>query len=155
MAERGFSCVYCDCAILMEAMMDQRDPDRGAASAASRFLRRLRTVDALLIDGLGDVRPYGWTGERISTLIRRRYLNQRCLLVTTSLPISEQAAFSERATGKGYSQSVAYQAAPEWLGERIGEQTLHDLLDHCGVMTVPEAVETAAESAEPTANASE
>lgn len=153
-AERGFSCIYCDCAILMEAMMDQRDLDRGVASAASRFLRSLRAVDALLIDGLGDVRPYGWTGERISTLIRRRYLNQRCLLVTTSMPISQQAAFSDRASGEGFSQAVARQAAPQWLGERIGKQTMRDLLDHCAVLAVPEAVFAAADPAKSPAKTS-
>lgn len=132
LAERGFSCAYCDCATLAAAVHAQRVAERHVAIAAGRFVRRLADLDVVLLDGVGERRLGREAGLRLSALIRRRCLHDRGLLVATALPL-------RRAAAGGGGRIAAWRPDPPCLGERVGGRALEDLLAHCEALRVPAA----------------
>ena len=71
--------------------LDWRRPDSPA------YLQRLIDVDVLVLDDIGTERSNEWTGERVYTVVNRRWLERRPVIATTNLDPPELAeAIGER-----------------------------------------------------------
>lgn len=134
--DKGFSCMFCDYQLLLETILERSDPEAAIAEASKAFSRRILDVDVLLIDSLGERRPSAWTIDTMSGIIKHRYYNERCLLATTALPLKEVS----RVSPEGFHEMRAYSPLHDALGDRIGQESVHRLLDHCdGVcMSLPD-----------------
>ena len=125
--DKGLSCMFCDYQMLLEALFERGSPEARSQVAGKAFAQRIREVDVLLIDSLGEHRPNRWAVDTISQIIKRRYYSEQCLLVTTVLPLEEDP----RASTQGFQEMRAYSPLHESLGYRIGHESLRRLLDHC------------------------
>ena len=126
--DRGFSGLYCDYQMLLERLMDRGDFTDGTGVDASRaFARRVREVDVLLVDSLGEHRRSRWTDDTVGQIIKRRYYGEGCLLATAALPVEGES----RTAVQGFQEQRAFAAIPDSLGDRIGQASLGRLLDHC------------------------
>lgn len=67
------------------------------------YLEHLMTVDLLLVDDLGTERANEWTGERLYSIVNRRWLDQRPVVATTNL---EPADLAEVLGERTYSRLV-------------------------------------------------
>lgn len=71
--------------------LDWRRPD------SHQWLDRLMAVDLLVVDDLGTERANEWTGERVYSVVNRRWLDGLPVVATTNLEPSELAdALGER-----------------------------------------------------------
>ena len=125
--DKGFSCMFCDYQLLLDTILERSDPESTIADASKAFSRRILDVDVLLIDSLGERRPSSWAIDTISSIIKHRYYNERCLLVTTHLPLEDAV----RPLGEGFQEMRAYKPLRDSLGDRIGDESVHRLLSHC------------------------
>ena len=125
--DKGLSCMFCDYQMLLETLLERGNFQAGIADAARALARRVREVDVLLIDSLGEHRPNRWAVDTIGQIIKHRYYSERCLLATTALPLTEDP----RASSDGFHQMRAYTPLHEALGDRIGHESLRRLLHHC------------------------
>ncbi len=136
--DRGFSCMYCDYQLLLERLIERADSDPAISGFSKALAQRILDVDVLLIDSLGDHRPISWALDTIGAIIKHRYYNEKCLLTTTGLPLQEVA----RTEVEGFERMRAYQGPPpEWLGDRIGQDSVLRLFEHCQqiCITVPDS----------------
>ncbi len=133
--DKGLSCMFCDYQMLLDTLLERSQPEASIAGASKALAQRIRDVDVLLIDSLGEHRPSRWTIDTISQIIKRRYYSEQCLLVTTALPLKEDPRGSPEAS----QEMRAYSPLHDALGDRIGDESVHRILDHCeGIsMAVP------------------
>lgn len=125
--DKGFSCMFCDYQMLLDALLERGHAEAGSQVVGKPLALRVRDVDVLLIDSLGEHRPNRWVVDTISQIIKRRYYSEQCLLITTALPLEEDS----RTSPEGFQEMRAYAPLHESLGDRIGHESLHRLLDHC------------------------
>ncbi len=72
---------------LLDALRDEMNvPGQGFAGAEAR------DVDVLLLDDLGGEKPSDWTAERLYAVVNRRWLEQRPVVGTTNLPLTDRSA---------------------------------------------------------------
>ena len=135
--DKGFSGMYWDYHQLMLTLRSRNDPNRATAEASRETARKVAHVDVLLLDSLGDHRPTEWALDTAGGIIKHRYYNEKCLLATTGLPIEAQ----QRVDPDGLIDARPYTPMNDALADRIGQETVYRLLDHCDrvSMTVPRA----------------
>ncbi len=136
LAEKGFSGVYFDYQQLLEKLRSRSDPDPVIAEAGRNASHRIAEVDVLLLDALGDHRPTEWVLDTAGGIIKDRYHNDKCLLVTTGLPLDAQTG----RTQDGPRGMVMHQRLNDNLEDRIGRDSVQRLRDHCELipMAIPE-----------------
>ncbi len=134
--DKGFSGMYCDYHQLMLTLRARSDPNSAIAEASRETARRLVHVDVLLVDSLGDHRPTEWTLDTVGGIIKHRYYHEKCLLATTGLPLEARP----RVEPDGFIEMRSYRPVNDALSDRIGQESVYRLLDHCDpiCMTVPE-----------------
>ncbi len=130
-ADRGFECVYWDYSQLMIALRGRSDSDDSAAAAGREAARRVARADVLLVDSLGEHRRTEWVRDTIGGIVKHRYFGEKCLLVTTGLPL-ETPSLREP---EGFASMRAYRPL-EALPDRIGQDTVDRLLDHCELVCI-------------------
>ena len=137
--DRGFDCMFCDYQLLLETLLERNDRNTATAASSKAFSRRILDVDVLLIDSLGEHRPTGWTLDTIGGIIKHRYYNERCLLATTGLSLKGD----RKVPRSGFQELRAYKPWRDTLSDRIGQESVHRLLEHCDqvCITVPTPVD--------------
>lgn len=68
-------------------LLDELRPDGLPCAMAEA-----RDTDVLLLDDLGGERPTDWTAERLYAVINRRWLEERPVVGTTNLPLTDKVA---------------------------------------------------------------
>lgn len=126
LVDKGFSGMFCEYGQLLLTLRARSDPNAAISGPGRETARRVANVDVLLLDGLGDHRATAWTLDTASAIIKHRYLNEKCLLATTGFsletaPRPEPDRFRE----------TSYMPFPDTLGDRIGQETVLRLVDHC------------------------
>ena len=126
LVDKGFSGMFCEYGQLLLTLRARSDPNAAISGPSRETARRVANVDVLLLDGLGDHRATAWTLDTASAIIKHRYLNEKCLLATTGFsletaPRLEPDRFRE----------TSYMPFPDTLGDRIGQETVLRLVDHC------------------------
>jgi hypothetical protein len=81
-------------------LLDQLRP--GGPEAA---MRDAMDVDLLILDDLGGERPTDWTAERLYAIVNRRWLEERPVIGTTNLPLTNKVA-SEGYTGQTLEEAL-------------------------------------------------
>lgn len=99
----------------------RRTYDSNAEDSYDALLRRLTSVDLLVLDDLGAERQTEWVLEQLYLLVNERWQNRGSVIVTTNVPdpdpeaprriLQHEAAELRRARERG--------AAPERLGEVV------------------------------------
>lgn len=70
---------------LLDELRDEFGTEgRGFAGAEAR------DVDLLVLDDVGGEKPTDWTAERLYAVINRRWLEERPIVATTNLPLTER-----------------------------------------------------------------
>ena len=126
LVDKGFSGMYFEYGQLLRTLQARSDPNAAISGPSRETARRVAKVDVLLLDGLGDHRATAWTLDTVGALVKHWYLNEKCLLATTgfsleSAPRLEPDRFRE----------ASYMPLPDTLGDRVGQETVHRLVDHC------------------------
>jgi DNA replication protein DnaC len=70
-------------------------------------LERAAAANVLILDDLGAEKPSDWTGERLYSIVNRRWLEQRPTVATSNIPPDELA---ERVGERTYSRLVGCDA---------------------------------------------
>ena len=125
--DRGFSGMYCDYHQLLLTLRTRNDPNLALAEASHEIARKVASVDVLLLDSLGEHRVTEWTLDTVGGIIKHRYFNEKCLLATTGLPVEPPL----REVAEGFAEVRPYTPVLDALGDRIGQETFHRLLEHC------------------------
>ncbi len=125
--DKGFSGMYCDYHQLLLKLRSRNDSNLALAEESREFARKVAGVDVLLLDSLGEHRVTEWTLDTIGGIIKHRYFNEKCLLATTGLPVEPPL----RESADGFAEMRPYTPVLDALGDRIGQESFHRLLEHC------------------------
>lgn len=123
--DNRFSGMYCEYGRLLRTLQARSDPNAAISGPSREMARRVANVDVLLLDGLGDHRATAWTLDTVDALIKHRYLNKKFLLATTGHPLESPTPAEPGMRG------AAQASRSDTLADRIGEETVLRLLDHC------------------------
>ena len=136
LAERGFSCLYCDYQDLVQTLQERRDPGESADRGRELGIR-IREVDMLVLDSLGECRRTPWVLDTIGSVIKHRYAHDKGLIVTTGLPLDAPSIDETER----FQEMRAYNPVQDTLADRIGTGSLSRLFEHCTpvLMAVPDA----------------
>lgn len=136
LADRGFACLFCDYYQLLQTLRERSDQDPALVEQSKETHRQVVEADILLLDSLGEHRRTDWAVDTIAGIIKHRYHEDKGLIVTTNLPLADEVRKrSERA-----SEMRAYAPVPDTLANRIGDDTVSRLLDHCAAVPLPKPV---------------
>ena len=130
LVDKGFSGMYCEYGQLLVTLRARSDPNAAISGPSRETARRVANVDVLLLDGLGDHRPTAWTLDTAGAIIKHRYLNEKCLLATTGHPLELPTSAEPRQ--RGAAQGIR----SDILAERIGQETVSRLDDHCASISM-------------------
>lgn len=120
LVDKGFSGMYFEYGQLLRTLQARSDPNAAISGPSWATARRVAKVDVLLLDGLGDHRATAWTLDTVGALIKHRYLHEKWLLATTGYPL--EAPLSGEPGNRILGDSLA---------DRIGQETVFRLVDHC------------------------
>ncbi len=132
MVQNGFSGVYFDYQHLLTKLRSRSDPNPAVAEAARNLASRIADVDVLLLDSLGEHRATEWAVDTVSGIIKHLYHHRKCLLATTGLPLSTEP----NRTEEGPEGMVMYQRVNDNLGDRIGQESVQRLIEHCELVSM-------------------
>lgn len=124
-ADHGFDCLFFNYSALLEALMERADPNPTVAVRSRELARRLAEVDVLLLDSMGEHRATEWALDLIGSIVTQRYNEAKGLIATTGLALAPDT----QLPGAGTIEMRAYR--PDTLGNRIGQDCLARLLEHC------------------------
>ena len=132
-ADKGFSGKYWDYYQLMLTLRKRNDPVTSVAAVGEAAARQVAQVDILLLDSLGNHRPTDWVLDTICAIVRHRYMNEKCLLATTGLPLETASPYEEH---DGFQHMRVPNPVHDSLAERIGPESLTCVLDHCNPVSM-------------------
>lgn len=90
---RGHTVQFGTAADILDAMRPRRDDANKPDELAAEFaLRRLQTVDILLLDDLGAEKQTDWAAERLYLVINGRYERELPTIVTSNLTVDQLTA---------------------------------------------------------------
>lgn len=130
LVDKGFSGMYFDYGQLLRTLQARSDPNAAISGPSWETARRVAKVDVLLLDGLGDHRATAWTLDTAGAIIKHRYLNEKCLLATTGHPLE-----SPTPAEPGF-RGAAQVFLGDTLADRIGQETVLRLVDHCASISM-------------------
>lgn len=131
LADKGLSCLFFEYQDLLQALQS-RPGD--AADEREELAAKVKSVDVLLIESLGERRPTDWAQDTIYSIVKHRYHNRLGLLATTGLPLATMAAETQLGTQAMYAAA----RSQDTLAQRIGRQCAEMLESIC--VPVPVAV---------------
>lgn len=134
-ADRGFECLFFNYSALLDALMERADPNPSVAGRSRELARRLADVDVLLLDSMGEHRATEWALDLIGSIVTQRYNEAKGLIATTGLALAPD----EQPPGTGTIEMRAYR--PDTLGNRIGQDCLARLLEHCAPVPMQPSAE--------------
>ena len=113
-------------------------PRRGSETPdEAGLLDELAGVPLLVLDDLGTENPTPWARERLYTLVNRRYLGQRPVIVTTNLTLEELARrLGERTVSRLWGTSLVINLRGRDYRERARRQTLSRIRSHTSELHV-------------------
>jgi len=120
---RGFECAFFDYQDLLDQIRQSYGP--AGAAAPSAYQRALET-EILLLDDLGCRHSNEWVEDTITSIVNRRYNDQKALIVTTNLPdpsFGDPTAAKNPVTGQYHIQDT--------LSDRIGVRARSRLFEMC------------------------
>lgn len=100
--------------------------DDGAAQRESEVLGPVHEAEVLILDDLGAGRITAWAREVMHDIIAQRYNQQRPLILTSNLPMDEEAA-PRRAGARGAD-------GPLSLRDRLGDPLISRLYEMCKII---------------------
>lgn len=112
------------------AMMDAfKDWDNAQA-----YMRKLKSVDVLILDDLGVERDTGFAIERLTELVDRRYARQLPTIITTNLPVwSITASDDSKVPPRGTLEARIGGISGLRLGSRFSERDAYRYIAWEGV----------------------
>jgi len=129
--EKGIECVFYDYAELLKEIQESYNPSVDITEL--RLLRPVFTMEVVVLDDLGSVKPTEWRWDTIRLILNSRY-NSGLTTIITSNFADRPAAAAEEADAPRKSESyTAAKAAgrDETLGDRIGERMRSRLHEMC------------------------
>ena len=133
LADRGFTCLFCDYYQLLQTLRERSDQDPALVEQSKETNRQVFEADILLLDSLGEHRRTDWAVDTIAGIIKHRYNEDKGLIVTTNLPLGNEA----RKRSGGAPEMRAYAPVPDTLANRIGDDSVSRLRDHCAAVALP------------------
>jgi DNA replication protein DnaC len=87
----------------------RRTYDRDASDSYVSLMRRLCSVDLLVLDDLGAEKQTEWVVEQLYTVVNERWQDERAILVTTNIPEPDPkaAAYTLRASANKLDEAIA------------------------------------------------
>ena len=137
--KRGHSGYFCEYgAILREIQQTYKDEGE---QTESRLLKPLLSVEVLLLDDLGCIKPSDWVRDLIGYILNSRYSEAsrdhsqpRCTIITTNFP--DEAGVKEAREPSG--RLIVNRK--ETLANRIGERMRSRLYEVCRTVEIQEGM---------------
>ncbi len=131
-ADKGLDCLYFDYQGLMQALAARSHAGSRSAEIGHRIARSILRTDVLMIDAVGERRVTDWGIDTTAALIKYCYLNNRGLILTTTLPLQSRA---EQAL-PGTQRMLAAAGSEDSLAARLGWQTYERIRSICDLVSV-------------------
>ena len=112
---------------LLEAL--QGTFDAGATQREIQILGPVLDAEVLILDDLGAGRTTAWARDVMHDIIAQRYNEERPLIMTSNLPIGDEAARTRRPKS-------APPDAPLSLRDRLGDALMSRLYEMCRIVTL-------------------
>ena len=103
--------------------------DAGATQREVQILGPVLEAEVLILDDLGAGRTTAWARDVMHDIIAQRYNEERPLIMTSNLPIGDEAARTRRP------KNVPLDAALS-LRDRLGDALMSRLYEMCRIVTV-------------------
>lgn len=103
----------------------------GNEEKESDLLRKLATVDVLIIDDFGTEEVKDWIGERFYQIINERYSNKKVTLFTSNEPIND-LQYDERVTNRIKEMCFLVKFPEESIRENIAKSKAELLKEKLG-----------------------
>jgi DNA replication protein DnaC len=137
--KRGHSGYFCEYgALLREIQQSYRDEGE---TTESRLLKPVLSVEVLVIDDLGCIKPSDWVRDTIGYILNSRYVDAsrdlsraRCTIITTNYPEASIEKEARLASGKLLVNRK------ESLADRIGERIRSRLYEICRTIELDPAL---------------
>lgn len=78
--------------VSFKPVVELLDELRNQGELGACTLAEARDVDVLVLDDLGGEKPTDWTAERLYAVLNRRWLEERPVVGTTNLPLTDKVA---------------------------------------------------------------
>jgi DNA replication protein DnaC len=103
--------------------------DAGATQREIQILGPVLAAEVLILDDLGAGRTTAWARDVMHDIIAQRYNEERPLIMTSNLPIGDEAQRTRRPKS-------ALPDAPLSLTDRLGDALMSRLYEMCRIVTV-------------------
>jgi DNA replication protein DnaC len=125
-ASKGAQVLFYEQRELLRALQETFDATSGARE--SDVLGAVQSAEILILDDLGAGRTTAWARDVLHDVIAHRYNEQRLLILTSNLPVDDDAATTP-------VRSRAPEAALT-LRDRLGDPLLSRMFEMCRIVTL-------------------
>ena len=140
MFDKGFSAAFWDYNHLMLELRKRNSSNPALSASGIEVARRVANVDVLLIDSLGSHPGTDWALATIGGIVKHRYYTERCLIATTGMPLTPPTLEEAQDPSRGIPERIAAISPrlryTDVLADRIGEECLSQLLEHCSSVSI-------------------
>lgn len=140
--EKFMDGLFCYYQQLLKEIQNSYNP--AISTTELQVLEPVFTVDVLVLDDLGSVKPTDWVWDTVAMVLNTRYNHQRLTIVTTNF---------DNRPARSLSGDLKEQMRVDSLGDRIGDRMRSRLLEMCREVKMegPDYRERLARSEQPAA----